>query len=326
MCNLTSLAFVNGYKTAEEYTAQTNGYIETANQNDWYKFTLTEDEVPTTYSVSLKIPSSCVYNFDLRYRTANSNERPKIISNETHVNGSRNRRMSGVLTDPGTYYVRIFSQNGTVSTSDNYKIMISYGKNRTNSLGFIGDFPVGVSTDWCICADMMGNHLLEKNLYNFSSNRNYKNASVFIESNYESDDASEYTANKKGTPEETAIATNYIYSGDILLNPKVGVETNKIYTISELANFIWEYDDPIIFFLENPQINLGYYKKYIILDAINIGENTITYYYPQSGNKVTVDYNDFLLNGINVDGVELTYSGTNIVNLHSPRRPQVIYN
>ena len=102
LSSVTSLAFDNGYRYASEYTGVVNGYIDSASQIDWYQFTVTENEVPAAYSIILKIPDECVYNFDLRYRESDSTERPVVVSNETIVTGSRRRTMYGVFTQAGT--------------------------------------------------------------------------------------------------------------------------------------------------------------------------------------------------------------------------------
>lgn len=107
ICGISASAFVEGYENATELTNSITASINKADQNDWYKFTLTAEQVPTPYSVNLKIPTSCVYNFDLRYREADSDERPTIVSNETIVTGTRNRTMHGVLYQPGTLYAYI---------------------------------------------------------------------------------------------------------------------------------------------------------------------------------------------------------------------------
>ena len=57
-------------------------------------------------------------------------------------------------------------------------------------------------------------------------------------SNYTTDNQSTTTSENKGTPEQTAIAADYIYSGDLLLTPKFKVENNKIYEIHELMEYI----------------------------------------------------------------------------------------
>lgn len=323
---ITSFAFINGYNNATEYTSAITSYITSTSQNDWYKFTITADEVPTAYSITLKIPDDCVYNFDLRYRATDSTSRPSIISNETIVNGSRSRKMTGVFTDVGTYFVRVYSQNGTTNSSESYRLTISYNKNSTHGFNYGTGLPSADVADWSVCADMLGNYTFDNNIKYATNNRTYQNAYTFIMSNYESDSASEYSNEDKASPEQTAIASDYIYSGDIMLNPKFKVETGKIYEIEELMYYVWGLNEPIIFYLDNTTYQLPIFTKYVILRDVNIGNNTITYYYPNSGNTVTVDYDDFLTDGITYATVPLTYRGTNIVDANSVKAVQPIYN
>lgn len=58
-----ALAFDNGYKDATEYTTSVTDYITSESQVDWYKFTLTADQVPAPYSITLVVPDDCLYNF-----------------------------------------------------------------------------------------------------------------------------------------------------------------------------------------------------------------------------------------------------------------------
>lgn len=327
LCSINVFAFTSGYNGATELSGNINGYITSSTQNDWYKFTVTSDQVPTAYSVTLRIPAECVYNFDLRYREANSTSRPAVISNETIVTGSRSRVMRGVFTTPGTYFIRIYSQNGTTSNLESYRISKSFNKDATYTLSYATTLPSAETADWSICADIAGNYIFNNIITNSSTNRNYKNAYTFVVSDYTSDNQDDYTNNDKATPEETAIAADYIYAGDVLQKNKFEVENNKIYSIEELMQYVWEYSQPIIFYLDNEQYSsiLPAFKKYVILEELNIGENTITYYYPSSGNRVTVDYDDFIRDGIMYTTIPLTYKGTNIVQRNYKTEVQAIY-
>ena len=150
--------------------------------------------------------------------------------------------------------------------------------------------------------------------------------------NYEFDDEEYYASEDRGTPEQTAAAANYIYSGDVMANPKFEVENNKIYTIEELMQFLAQYDQPVIFYLDNvdyitmlPDV-AGTFKRYVILEKVNIGHNSITYYYPDTNDRVTVNYDDFLLNGIKYGNIKLTYKGTNILERNYRTALQPVYN
>lgn len=326
--SVTSFAFDNGYDYATTYSSAVTEYITSASQTDWYQFTLTADEVPTAYSITLKIPDDCVYNFDLRHLATDADEgaRPTIISNETIVSAARNRRMSGVFTEAGTYFVRVYSQNGTTSSLDNYKLTISYNKNGTYGFLYDNDLPTGETTDWSICADMLGSYTFDRIIKYATNDRTYQNAYTFVSTNYDSDSQSGYGTALKATPAQTAIAADYIFSGDLMSNPKFKVETNKIYEIEELMYYLWDLSEPIIFYLENTAIPYDAFKKYVILEEVNIGENTITYYNPSDGSETTVDYDEFLTDGFTYSGVPVTYSGTNIIDANSLRAVQPIYN
>lgn len=326
--SITSFAFDEGHYYADTYTGAVTSYITSASQTDWYQFTLTAEEVPTAYSITLKIPSSCVYNFDLRHRATGEDEdvRPMIVSNETLVTGSRNRTMHGVLTEPGTYFVRVYSQNGTTSSMDNYKLTVSYDKDGTYGFMYDNNLPTGETTDWSICADMLGQYTFDRIIKYATNNRNYQNAYTFISTNYDSDSQSGYGTALKATPAQTSIAADYIFSGDLMSKPKFKVENNKIYEIEELMYYVWDLSQPVIFYLENSAIPYDAFKKYVILEDANIGENTITYYNPSDGSRTTVDYDEFLTDGFTYSGVPVTYSGTNIVDANNVRAVQPIYN
>lgn len=332
ICGISASAFVEGYENATELTSSVTASITRDGQNDWYQFTLTADQVPTPYSLNLKIPTGCVYNFDLRYREADSEERPTVVSNETFVTGARNRTMYGVFTQPGTYFVRVYSQDGNYSGIDTYKITKSYNKTTTYSMSYGNDMQQLEVNDWVSCADILGNFTYNKRFKKSSSGRNYKNAYAFVMTNYEFDDEEYYASEDRGTPEQTAAAANYIYSGDVMANPKFEVENNKIYTIEELMQFLAQYDQPVIFYLDNvdyitmlPDV-AGTFKRYVILEKVNIGHNSITYYYPDTNDRVTVNYDDFLLNGIKYGNIKLTYKGTNILERNYRTALQPVYN
>lgn len=324
--NSALFAFDAGYERATEYTSTVTASITSAEQVDWYKFTLDENQVPTPYNITLNIPDECMYNFDLRYRAITSEDRPQILSNETFVTTTRSRRMAGVLTEPGTYFVRVFSQNGTKSALYDYKLLISHNRNTSYAFGFESSLPSAESSDWSVCADILGKYTFNNIFKNSVNERNYKNAYAFISSNYLSDAQDEYGSSIKATPEQTAVATDYIFSGELMLNSKFKVEKEKIYTIEELMNYVCGLNEPIIFYLDNASLQFDIFKKYVILRDVNIGRNTITYYNPSSGNKETVDYDDFLMNGFVYGGATVNYTGTNILDANSVRRTQPVYN
>ncbi len=331
ICGISASAFVEGYENATELTSSVTASITRDGQNDWYQFTLTADQVPTPYSLTLKIPTGCVYNFDLRYREADSEERPTVVSNETFVTGTRNRIMYGVITQPGTYFVRIYSQDGNYSGIDTYKITKNINRTTPVTLSFGNNLPETTDrVDWAVCADILGNFTYNRRFKNSSTGRNYKNAYVFIHSNQTSDDVSEYDARQKANPTQLAKAADYIYAGDVLTNPKFEVETNKIYTIEELARFVYEYNQPVVFYVDCEGQGASY-RRYVILEAVSVGRNTIKYYTPDTGSRVTVNYDDFLQNGFlfdDGDGIEYrsTYKGTNILERSYRTAIQPVYN
>lgn len=321
----TTLAFDNGYKSADEYTSQVTSTMTSETQVDWYKFTITEDEVPTEYDISLKIPSDGVYNFDLRY-AEDSASRPKVVSNETIVSGTRKRMMSGVFYNPGVYYVRVYVQNGL--SDETYRLSVSYEKNISYSLTLPKISNKEDHADWSVCAEILGKYTFDNYIKYATNDRTYLNAYTFINSNYESDSKAGSTTELKATPEQTAIAADYIFSGDLMTNPKFMVENDKIYTIDELMYSIAALKRPIIFYCENEQaVEFGFdaYKRYVILRAVNIGENTITYFNPADNGEETVSYTEFLANGVYLSNKSMPYTGTNIVEVNVPRPVQAIY-
>ena len=320
-----ALAFDNGYKDATEYTTSVTDYITSESQVDWYKFTLSADQVPAPYSITLVVPDDCLYNFDLRYRSG-STGRPSVLSNTTITNSARRKIMKGVFNEAGTYFVRIYSQNGTYSSANSYKLTVSHNKNGTRTFAHNKDFPQAESTDWCVCADILGNYTFEYMFQSAVTGRNYENAYAFITSDYASDSPNGFSGGVKATPEQMAIAADYIYSGDLMLNPRFKVETDKIYEIEELMNYLWGFNQPVVFYLAPPTIAFDGLKKYVILEDVNIGRNTISYFNPSSKNEETVDYDDFLLNGFVYGGVNVLYNGTNILNSNTPSRIQIYYN
>lgn len=334
--SLTAFAFDDGYLDATALTYSSNsGYVDMTDENEWYSFTLTSSQVPTPYSLTLAIPTDSVYNFDLYAifldaEGSPETTRPVMISNETTVTSNRNRCMYGVFTKPGTYYVRVYTQNGNISDTDSYKLTINARRNSTKILTFnytSSTRPQSAYSDWSICADMMGNLIYEDHIYGGETGRNYKNAYTFIDSDYASDNSNSYAQRYKATPEEVATAANYIYSGYLMSSPKFKAETNKIYTIEELMTYLWGYYQPVIFYTDSPDYpNSSAYKKYVILESVNLNEGTIEYYYPAIGESVVVDYADFLLDGIEEGVDNLYYTGTNIVPVNNFSKYQTIYN
>lgn len=330
-CGINAFAFVNGYNSATELgTSAITAYLESASQNDWYKFTLTEAEVPTGCRITLRVPTNCVYNFDLRYREASTRNRPSIISNETFVSASGQRQINKVLTAPGTYFIRVYSQNGTFSSTDSYRINKNAVKNTTYEMSFGSNLPDNSEVDWAICADLAGNYLYKRTFYSGTTSRNYSNAGAFVMTNHTSDNASDFSPEKKPTPAETADAANYIYSGDVLENPRFEAQTGNILNIEDITKYFVEYDQPVVLFLDCQEY-LGTTiesatRLYRIIEDVNIGTNTITYYNFVNHNSVTVDYDDFLIDGIITLGLNSTYRGTNIVPATYRHRVQPAYN
>lgn len=324
--SITSFAFDNGYKWATEYTTTVDDYLSSATETAWYEFTLTADEVPTPYSVSLKTSGSCIYNFELWYRSGSSG-RPSAVSNETIVarNGSRN--MSGVLTEPGTYFVKVYFQSGTVSTLNTYRLKITYGKNSTINFIYDSSLPKDAGGDWVICADIMGNYTYNSIIKNTSTNRTFENAYTFVDTNYSSDSAGGYSDEIKGTPEQTAIAANYIYSGGLMSKPKFIAETNKVYSLTELMNKLYYLDEPVIFYSNHKDSNGEITdERYVILSGVSIGQKTLEFYNPSTGKYVTMSYDTFTSTGYKVSSKDMKYTGTNIVNSGLSRPVQAIYN
>lgn len=331
-CGINAFAFVNGYNSATELgTSAITAYLESASQNDWYKFTLTEAEVPVGCGINLNQASSCIYNFDLRYREASSRNRPAIVSNETIASGSGQKQMRLILTKPGTYFVRVYSQNGTYSNTNSYRIKNNLYTNSNMTLTLGTSFPSATLADWSVCAGFAGNVMYNNMFKSSTSSRNYKNAYTFIKSNYTSDSESDYDNTEKATPEQVAIAADYIYGGDILENPRFEVATNEIYTIAEIAKFVWQYEQPVILYIDNDQVSSIEYlkslRKYVIISEVNLPQNTITYYNCDSGADVIVDYDDFLTNGIDYgDNMVTRFRGTSIVPANYRQRIQAAYN
>lgn len=328
--SLTAFAFDNGYRYAVEFTTNT-GNIEMTTDNEWYSFTITDSDIPCPYSLNLSMPEDCMYNFDLHYRGANDTGRPVVVSNETIVASNGRRYMYGVFTQAGTYFVRVYSQNGYINDAETYKVTLSKSKNSNKSFVFNyalnsdATRPASESADGVICADMLGNHAFSSNFPNAAITRNYKNAGAFIITDYSSDSTSEYNTSKQYAVDEIVTAANYIYSGYLMQQPKFVSET-KIYSIIELMQFLWTYSQPVIFYVESAPLGTYKFQRYAILQKVNLGENTITYYYPADGSSTTVDYDTFLTNGITFSGIPMPYTGVNILQSNYRRMNQAIYN
>ena len=323
--SITSFAFDTGYNSATEYTNTVTAYLSSYTQVDWYKFTLTQDDVSTYCDITLRVPDSCVYNFDVWYRSGDSGQ-PSIVTNETLVGQSRNRYKNLLLSQAGTYFVRVYSQNGTASAVNSYRLSISYRKNMTCEFMYATTLTTGGNSDWAGCADILGNHTYNTIIKNSETNRNYKNAYVFIKSNYTSDKASNYDGKLNATPEQTAIATDYVYSGSLMTEPKFEVISDKEYSIEELMYYLNVLNEPIIFYLQSEDYpGLSAYKRYVILKSVNIGLNRIEYYDPQYGVTQTVNYEDFLSTGIEGDDTNSVYTRISILNSNLPSPVQAIY-
>lgn len=323
---MNAFAFSSGYRTATEYTDTVSEYIESPTQNDWYKIDVTEDMIPCTYYIALGIPTSCVYNFDFSRADLGTRNRPEIISCDTVVSSDRKRIMRGVLTETGTYYVRVYSQNGTTANLDAYELRIRTSNSGKTSYSFKANLPTSTTSDWSVCADIVGNFMYEKYIYGSTTSRNYQNANTFITSGYESDSTSLFNNTVKATPEQTAIAANYIYSGYKMVNPKFVVRSNKVYQIDELLRYVYEYNEPIIFYMAEDDTIPRAQKKYIVLKSVNIGANQIVYYDPWSGSTVQVDYTTFISEGIYEEYGYVPYTGISIVPNDNKATKQVIYN
>ena len=325
--SITSFALDNGYRGAMEYTGRVTDYLSSATETEWYQFTLTADDVATPYSVALKSSGSCIYSFDFWYRSGTSGL-PSVVSNEVTVARNGTRTMSGVLTEPGTYFVRVYFLSGTVSTLNTYRLTIGYDKNETRDFiyNYGSNFPSATYADWAICADGIGNYTFDTTIKDFATNRNYKNAYTFVTSNYTSDSEGGYENTVKATPEQVAIAANYVYSGSLMAKPKFKAETNKQYTIEELMYYLYELDEPMIFYAQNEIIDMPELKKYVLLESVNIGQDIIRYIDPYTGRSATISYSEFTENGISAGNSYYKYSGTNIVNTNMPRPVQPVYN
>ena len=327
--SITSFALDNGYRGAMEYTGRVTDYLSSATETEWYQFTLTADDVATPYSVSLKSSGSCIYSFDFWYRSGTSGL-PSVVSNE--VTGTRSgdtRTMSGVLTEPGTYFVRVYFLSGTVSTLNTYRLTINHNKTSTIDF-FYNSTPETEKGDWAACADLLGNYTYNSIIKDSATNRNYKNAYSFVTSNYTSDAESGYASPiRRNTFDNTVIAANYVYSGSLMTKPKFKLETNKIYSIEELMYYLYELDQPIIFCMSSAEFpNSSTFRRYVMLEGVNIGSGFIRYYDPASGGSTYLEYSEFLTDGFPCedDGTSIKFTGTSIVNTNLPRPVQPIYN
>ena len=69
----------------------------------------------------------------------------------------------------------------------------------------------------------------------------------------------------------------------------------------------------------------------MVLEAVSVGRNTIKYYTPDTGSRVTVNYDDFLQDGFLFDDGDglvyrSTYKGTNILESNYRATLQPVYN
>ena len=327
-----SLYFVGGYRGASDITnnVSVSTTLTADEQYHWYKFDVAETDAPAPFSITLTIPDEVVYNFDVYYRTASSSSRPNVFSNETLATAARKRVMYGIFDQPGTYFIRVYSQNETYTNLYNYQLIVSYNKNTKYMFNYDKSEFINIgNADWAVCADLLGNRTFNNRFYNCDSGRNFKKAYDFINSAYASDFESEFgTGEYKATPEETVVATNYIYSGHLLLKPKFEIETNKTYTIEELMWLLWECDQPIIFYLENELLagaNLPLSRMYVILESVNLSTNTVELYCPMKSDLIIADYDDFIANGTQYSSMVYEYTATNIIESNYRSAFQKVY-
>ena len=323
---MNAFAFVSGYKSATEYTGTVSEYIESPTQNDWYRIDVTEDELPCEFSVRLSVPANCMYNFELSRADLGTRNRPEIISNETLVASTRRRYMNKVLTETGIYYVRVYSQNGTTANLDAYELKITKKISGKKSFSYDASSGVAIAGDWSICADMLGNYMYNKTFYGNTSSRNYKNAYVFITSDMSSDSVGLYEDTYQATPEETALAADYIYSGYKMATPKFVAKTDVIWEFADMLRYVHEYDEPIIIYMAEDDTIPRAQKKYVILKGVKIDTGEIIYYDPVRQEDVVAECESFFSQGIRSTYGYIPYTGTNIVVNDYKSDKQRVYN
>lgn len=304
----------NMYTLATEITGSyVDGYITSATQENWYKFTVSQ--VPAGFSVQLSsMPAGNPYSFEFRYQQT-AGTRPVILNNEPKLNATATtKRVSGVLENAGTYYIRVFSLTGVYDSLDSYRLSVSTGRD-TYELT-LDDLSTNVERlDWAAASEVAGKYAFKRMFYQGIINRTYVNAAKFVQTSGAEDSTSPAPTNVRRGMSDTVTAVNYIYSGDFMTVPKFA-ESNTVYTTVDFLKMIWKNDRSMILYQEeiaNPTSPL--HAHYVVLKGANLNYDTITLYDPWDRESIEVDYVDYITNGYFQDGYETKYTGKSIIPL-----------
>lgn len=274
--NVPGYALSTGWQNATEATGRiTTDAITSATDENWYKFTTTVAN--EFYTVGLKDePTVNAYGFELRYQQT-AGTRPIVLENTTYTTAAGTSYMRGTLENAGTYYVRVFSRTGEYM-SDPYTLTISHGLDCSANITRVDTD--GQKYDWAACAEMLGkayyNHIYGVTL----TSRNYKNAARFIQSSGSDDTASLATATRTSLA-NTAIAADYIFSGDYMVNPKFKV-TDTLQTPTDFRKYIWKTNRedcilPVIIQLrDNESLESDRLSRYLLLEGVSNTYNELT--------------------------------------------------
>lgn len=322
--SLSAFAYVEnkGYLYADTLSLSqkvTTDKLTSATDEHWYKFTTTEANSAYTLQV-YNTPTAGAYRFELRYQDSTST-RPIIINNSGALTSSDRWTMQGVLTDAGTYYVRVYSATGEYSSSA-YTFSVSISTNMHLSYQYLPSVNVPESRDWAACAEMVGKYYYYKNCGAYP-NRTYKNAMKFIlsggtkENGLKSD---EETNMDKPVLDDVVTAVNYVYSGDYMSNPMF-VADYSMYTVPDFMAKVWQLSkiditDHVIIKTnhKNHPTDETVSKYYVVIGAHvvddpandDIGQIKVMDSY---GSQLEIDYFDL----INTGYATCKYQGENIV-------------
>lgn len=289
----------------------TSDSLTSAKDEHWYKFTISDPNA--AYSLSLyNAPSTGAYSYELRYQEA-TNSRPIIVENEPVITSAGKVNMMGVLKNAGTYYVRVYSLTGAYSSSAyTFKISVGYGSHglTINTSSADSDY------DWAVCATMMGSTVYNRKFGVYPS-RTYMNATKFISTNGAKEKATSPVSMTRPDIDNTAVAANYIFSGDYMDQPTFEVK-NQLLDYPDFLDLIWSTTEKrrgnpvIIQLVDTDYPNIPGLWRYYLVRSVNVSDEYITTVNPSTGGSKTFDLETLYLGGDSAYN-NLRYTGNNII-------------
>lgn len=310
---ISGFAMDTGYTNAIECSLNTgniDGTISSETDSKWYKFTVPSPNACYSFKVK-NMPSPGMYSFEIYYQE-NENETPKIYRVKTTLNTSGDRTATGMLKNPGTYYVRVYSYTGGNLAPYTFIGNIGYG---AYAFGVSHVYEERHKLDWAACAEMAGKRKRSMDMTGIlATSRNLETAVSFVQSGGTSENI-EITVSKPSSLEDIATAANYIYSGGYMVNPLFKVKTNYQYPLAEMLELYREKSGLIIMRLMDIGETNEKYSHYVLLNYVDQSTNKIGVKDPWYSSTIDMkcDYVEFINNGYEKEGYDSIYTGDNIV-------------